>query len=146
MLDFVPMSCWRKLFIVMLLVLSLPVQSFAALSMKCESSHSVGDGAPVRHEHAGSMAQHHDHAGMQTAQADPVAGVHLQHRNPASGEHHVHACSICASCCFGGALPITRAASLSANPVQFAVPLSPAVRAVSFLTGGVERPPRISLV
>jgi len=140
------MSCWRKLFIVVLLALSLPVQSFAALSMKCESSHYVGDGAPTHHEHAGSMAQHHDHAGMEAAQADPIAGAHLQHYNPGSSEHHVHACSACASCCFGGALPITPAASLSASAIQFAVPLPPAVRVASFLTDGVERPPRLPLV
>ncbi|NPT38305.1 hypothetical protein GNZ11_27920 [Paraburkholderia xenovorans] len=146
MLDFVPMSRWRNLFIVVLLVLSLPVQSFAALSMQCESSHSVGDGVRALHEHAGSMAQHHDHAGMEAARADSIASAHLQHHNPGSSEHHVHACSTCASCCFGGALPITPVASLSAGAIQFAVPLPPAVRVASFLTDGVERPPRIPLV
>ncbi|MFM0549408.1 hypothetical protein P0D69_00380 [Paraburkholderia sediminicola] len=141
------MSYWRKLFIVVLLVLSLPVQSFAAVSMKCESSHSVGDAAPTRPEAAAAMAQYHDHAAMMAEQADTLASsAHLQHHSPAGGEHHAHACSTCASCCFGGALPITPVASLSANAAHFAVPLPPAVRATSFLTGGVERPPRISLV
>ena len=64
MLDSVPMSCWRKFLIVLLLVLSLPVQSFAAVSMKCESSHFMGEGMSARHEHWGPMTQHHDHAGM----------------------------------------------------------------------------------
>ncbi|ASW02693.1 hypothetical protein CJU94_32115 [Paraburkholderia aromaticivorans] len=146
MLDSVPMSCWRKFFIVLLLVLSLPVQSFAAVSMKCESSHSVDDGASAGHEHAGPMARRHDHAAMVADQAGTLAGAHLQHHGPAGGEPHAHACSTCASCCFGGALPVTPVASVSANALHFAVPPPPAVRAASFLTDGVERPPRISLV
>lgn len=140
------MSYWRKLFIVVLLVLSLPVQSFAAVSMKCESSHSVGDATPARHEAGGAMAHHHDHVAMMAKQADNSGSTHLQHHGSAGGEHHAHACSTCASCCFGGALPITPVASLSANVAHFAVPLPPTVRVASFLTGGVERPPRISLV
>ncbi|WP_116149156.1 hypothetical protein [Paraburkholderia sp. BL27I4N3] len=149
MLDSVPMSYWLKLFIVVLLVLSLPVQSFAAVSMKCGSSHSVGDAAPARQAATDAMTHHHDHAAMLAEQADHAdnnAGAHLQHHSPAGGEHHAHACSTCASCCFGGALPVTPLASLSANAAHFAVPLPPAVRVASFLTGGVERPPRISLV
>ncbi|TDY22798.1 hypothetical protein B0G81_3111 [Paraburkholderia sp. BL6665CI2N2] len=152
MLDSVPMSYWRKLFIVVLLVLSLPVQSFAAVSMKCGSSHSVGDAAPAHEEAAGAMTHHLDHAAMLAEQADHAdhadnnAGAHLQHHSPVGGEHHAHACSTCASCCFGGALPVTPLASLSGNAAHFAVPLPPAVRVASFLTGGVERPPRISLV
>ncbi|MFB9125059.1 hypothetical protein E2553_29305 [Paraburkholderia dipogonis] len=146
MLDFVPMSYWRKLFIVVLLVLSLPVQSFAAVSMKCGSSHSVG-AAPAAHEEAArAMAHHHDHAAMMANSAGNDTSAHLRHDSPAGGEHHAHACSTCASCCFGGALPVSPLASLSANAAHFAVPLPPAVRVASFLTGGVERPPRITLV
>jgi hypothetical protein len=140
------MSYWRKLFVVVLLVLSLPVRSFAAVSMKCESSHSVGDAAHAREQAAGAMAQHHDHAAMTAVQADNNASAHLQHRDPAGGEHHAHACATCASCCFGGALPLAPLASLSINAAHVAVPLPPAVRVAPFLTGGVERPPRISLV
>jgi hypothetical protein len=140
------MSYWRKLFIVVLLVLSLPAQSFAAVSMKCGSSHSVSDAAPAHEEAARAMAQHHDHATMMADQAGNNASAHLQHHSPAGGEHHAHACATCASCCFGGALPITPLASLSANAAHFAVPLPPAVRVAPFLTGGVERPPRITLV
>ncbi|MFM0295666.1 hypothetical protein P0D71_35695 [Paraburkholderia sp. RL17-383-BIF-A] len=146
MLDSVPMSCWRKFFVVLLLVLSLPVQSFAAVSMKCEPSHFMGEEMSAHDEHRGPMAQHHDQAGMMADQADNIAGTHLQHHDGGGSEHHAHACSACASCCFGGALPITPVVSLSANAVHFAVPLPPAVRVVSFLTDGVERPPRTSLV
>jgi hypothetical protein len=52
-LDSVPMSYWRKLFLVVLLALSLPVQSFAAVSMKCESSQIGGEEVSTLHENAG---------------------------------------------------------------------------------------------
>nr|WP_081936065.1 hypothetical protein [Burkholderia sp. 9120] len=150
MLDSVPMSYWRKLLIVVLLVLSLPVQSFAAVSMKCDSSYSIGERAPVRHEPVASQLQqlqHHDHAAMMAAQASDMGhSVHLPHHGTVGGEHHAHACSTCAACCFGGALPNTAAASLSVEPIHFTVPLPPAVRVASFLTDGIERPPRLSLV
>ncbi|NYH14719.1 hypothetical protein GGD41_001947 [Paraburkholderia bryophila] len=141
------MSYWRKLFIVVLLVLSLPVQSFAAVSMKCDSSHSIGERAPALYEPVASQLQHHDHAAMRAAQASDMGGsVPLPHHGTVGGEHHAHACSTCAACCFGGALPNTAAASLSVEPIHFTVPLPPAVRVASFLTDGIERPPRLSLV
>ncbi|PQV50043.1 hypothetical protein [Paraburkholderia sp. BL21I4N1] len=135
------MSYWRKLFIVVLLVLSLPVQSFAAVSMACDSSHAMSEKAPVR------QLQHHDHAAMMAAQAGDMGNsVDLPHHGAAGGEHHAHACSTCAACCFGGAFPNSAAASLSIEPIQFTVPLPPFVRVASFLTDGIERPPRLSLV
>ncbi|RAS19442.1 hypothetical protein [Paraburkholderia bryophila] len=141
------MSYWRKLFIVVLLVLSFPVQSFSAVSMKCEPSHAIGERAPVRHESDASPLRHHDHAAMTAAQAGAMnRSVHLPHHGGVGGEHHAHACSTCAACCFGGALPNTVAASLSVEPIHFTVPLPPAARVASFLTDGIERPPRISLV
>lgn len=45
MLDFAPMSYWRKLILVLLLMLSLPVQSFAAVSMICAPSEAADDEA-----------------------------------------------------------------------------------------------------
>ena len=75
------MSYWRKLFIVVPLVLSLPVQSFAAVSMKCGSSHSVRDVPSAHEEAARSAAHHHDHAAMMAGPAGHYASAHLQHRD-----------------------------------------------------------------
>ena len=144
-LDSVPMSYWRKLFLVVLLVMSLPVQSFAAVSMKCESSH-VGGGVSTLHENAGEATHHHNHAAMMADSADDIAGDHSQNHSHPDGAHHAHACSTCASCCFGGGLPAAPVAAISADAVHFAVPLAPSVRVASFLTDGIERPPRISFV
>ncbi|WP_308112568.1 MULTISPECIES: hypothetical protein [Paraburkholderia] len=145
-LDSVPMSYWRKLFLVVLLALSLPVQSFAAVSMKCESSHVGGEGVSMLHENAGEATHQHDHAAMMADSANDIAGAHSQNDSHPGGAHHAHACSTCASCCFGGGLPVAPVAAISADAVHFAVPLAPSVRVASFLTDGIERPPRISLV
>ncbi|WP_408388091.1 hypothetical protein [Paraburkholderia sediminicola] len=146
MLDSVPMSYWRKLFLVVLLALSLPVQSFAAVSMKCESSRVGGEGVSMSHENAGEATHPHDHAAMMADSANDIAGADSQNHSHAGGAHHAHSCSTCASCCFGGGLPAAPVAAISADAVHFAVPLAPSVRVASFLTDGIERPPRIALV
>ncbi|MEZ2349854.1 hypothetical protein AB6804_04785 [Caballeronia sp. RCC_10] len=128
-LDFAPMSYWRKLILVVLLVLSLPVQSFAAVSMFCVPSHVAdNEASPSDHFHE-SVADSDDHGG--------------HHHN---GGHHVHACLTCASCCVGAALPVVPTVSASSDLIHFSVPLPPDADVVLFLTDGIERPPRSLLV
>ncbi|WP_175843635.1 hypothetical protein [Burkholderia arboris] len=114
------MSYWRKFLLVVLLALSLPIQSFAAVSMQCAAA-AV---APVEAApHAMPVAQdgRHDHDGS---------------------ARHASQCSACVSCCFGtgmsGAPAVPAAADVRAAIVS--QPLSAVV--VSFLTGGIDRPPR----
>ncbi|MDR0246646.1 MAG: hypothetical protein LBJ65_34060 [Burkholderia sp.] len=114
------MSSWRKFLLVVLLALSLPIQSFAAVSMPCERvAVAPMEAAP--------------HA-MPAAQAG-----HAGHDSHAP---HAPSCSACVSCCFGtgmsgaGAVP----AATSVRVAIVAQPLSAVV--VSFLTGGIDRPPR----
>jgi hypothetical protein len=134
------MSYWRKLFVIVLLALSLPVQSFAALSMTCGSSHAGSDVASALHAEPGETTHRHHVHGLMMAGSD-----HDSH--PYGGDvHHAHSCSTCASCCFGGALPGAPTVATSADAVHFALPLPRSDRIASFLTGGIERPPRISLV
>ncbi|WP_408491681.1 DUF2946 family protein [Paraburkholderia sediminicola] len=134
------MSYWRKLFVIVLLALSLPVQSFAAVSMKCGSSRFGSNVASAQHaDLGGSTHRHHVH---DVAMAD---GDHHSHQHGGDA-HHAHACSTCASCCFGGALPAVPTVATSADVVHFAVPFPSSDRVASFLTDGIERPPRSSLV
>lgn len=114
MLDSAPMSYWRKLFVIVLLVLSLPVQTLAAVSMNCDPA-PADDG----HRHDGRGGAHHDHA---------------------------HACPTCLSCCVGAGLPAASVAAASFDAARPRLFLPRDTRAVSFLTGGIERPPRTSLV
>jgi len=135
MLDSAPMSYWRKLFLVVLLALSLPVQSFAAVSMICATTEAV-DEATADHLHLDASSDGH-----------VLVADHDDHRgHDHSGAHHTHACLTCASCCVGAALPPVPAVSASADRAHFPVPLPPAAAVVSFLTDGIERPPRFNLV
>jgi hypothetical protein len=129
------MSYWRKLFLVVLLALSLPVQSFAAVSMICATPEAV-DEATADHLHLDESSDGHV----------LVANNDDHHGDDPSGAHHTHACLTCASCCVGAALPAVPAVSALADRVHFPVPLPPAVAVVSFVTGGIERPPRLFLV
>ena len=133
------MSYWRKLFIVVLLALSLPVQSFAAISMKCVAAHAdAGEGATQHAEQAASE-HHHEMHGVAFADDDHP---HHYHGNA----HHAHSCSTCASCCFGTGLPAVPVVAVSTDATRVAIPLPSSAGVVSLLTDGFERPPRCLLV
>ncbi|MGN6652615.1 hypothetical protein [Trinickia sp.] len=133
------MAYWRKLFIVVLLALSLPVQSFAAVSMKCVSAHANAAKTPALH--AGhDMSEHHHHDMHRVALA---GDGHPPHHGDS---HHAHSCSTCASCCFGTALPAVPVVAASLNAMRVITRIPPSAGVVSFLTDGIERPPRNTLV
>ncbi|KVT04356.1 hypothetical protein WT24_25385 [Burkholderia sp. MSMB1078WGS] len=114
------MSYWRTFLVVVLLALSLPIQSFAAVSMPC----------------SGAAARHGDNASY----AMPAAQD--GHRDRDDHARHAPSCAACVSCCFGtsmsGALAVPAPASVGVTIV--APP--PSAGGVSFLTGGIDRPPR----
>ncbi|MBP0592197.1 hypothetical protein J8I87_21185 [Paraburkholderia sp. LEh10] len=130
------MSYWRKLFLVVLLALSLPVQSFAAVSMVCAPSEAAGDES-VTHQLGQSGSMDED---------EVVADVDDHDGHDHNGGHHAHACLTCASCCVGAALPAVSAGSAAADLTHFSVPLPADAGVALFLTGGIERPPRSILV
>ncbi|MGN6316510.1 hypothetical protein [Trinickia sp.] len=133
------MSYWRKFFIVVLLALSLPVQSFAAISMICVASHAQAGETPLAHAEQTMSEHHHDMHGTTLAADD-----HRTHRH--SGGHHAHSCSMCAACCFGTALPAVPVVVISAGARRATPSIPPSAGVVSFLTDGIERPPRYTLV
>ena len=94
-LDSISMSYWRKLFVIVLLMLSLPVQAFAAVSLKCESSHIRSEVAPMQHAEMDAPA--HDHHMHELTMAD--GGDHDDHGHQHRGAPHAHSCGTCASCC-----------------------------------------------
>jgi hypothetical protein len=135
------MSYWRKFILVVLLTLSLPAQSFAAVSMNCNSWQAGHDGAYSRGVD-GPMSTDVAYArGMQTA-----AEMHHAHHHAGDVEHFC-ACSASATCCCVGAvLPTSLASTDFVGAARFAIPFTPSTGAASFLTGGIERPPRLFLV
>jgi hypothetical protein len=143
------MSYWRKLFLVVLLALSLPVQSFAAASMNCvwthaNAMHADTTGAAIRNsENFPSNVAPHSHDMKHAALGES------HHANDWHGDNagrHAHLCFTCATCCVGAGLPAQPlvTASLDASPAS--LPAAASAGIVSFLTGGIERPPRTLLV
>ncbi|AFQ51663.1 hypothetical protein [Burkholderia cepacia] len=124
------MSYWRKFILVVLLALCLPIQSFATVSMQC-----AGAVAAVPHAADG-------------ASADDSAASHAKQR--AHGEQHEHdnharhatSCSVCGSCCFGTGMAEVPAVSVASDIGIAIVSFAPSSVVVSFLTGGIDRPPR----
>jgi hypothetical protein len=129
------MSSWRKLFIVVLLALSLPVQSFAAISMKCVASQTEEGEVPVRQMEQTVKVRHHDLHEM------ALAGGEYAHHHDGDA-CHAHTCSTCDSCCSGPGLPVVPRAEASPATTLVAVAIPPSAGVVAFLTDGIERPPR----
>ncbi len=129
---------WRKLFAVVFLMLSLSARAFGAAPLTCELSQvreEVMSSAPDMHE----MATH-------VSEAMTTASVHGKHHLQGGMHHHGSGhCSTCVSCCAGGVFPLIAAISIPSQAVRD-VPLDNApAGSARFLTGGIERPPRLIL-
>ncbi|PMS12065.1 hypothetical protein FNF07_10635 [Trinickia caryophylli] len=132
------MSYWRKLFIVVLLALSLPAQSSTAAPMKCITAQAdAGEAATAHVEH--DRSEHHLRI------YDPALAVDAPRQTDCHG-HHAHSCSACSACCLGTALPVGAIIVVSSDATHVATSAQPCAGVVSFLTGGIERPPRSTLV
>ena len=138
MLDSAPMSYCRKLLIVVLLILSLPVQSYAAVLMTCAAEPADAGHSVASHLNLDAGVAEHHHEMRQIASAGG------EHRH--DGSRHPHACSSCVSCCLGAGLPSALAVAVPAANLRVAIRIPSSVGVVSFLTGGIERPPRKLLV
>lgn len=130
------MSYWRKFLVVVLLALSLPIQSFAAVSMAC-----AGADAVVAMPHVEDDARADDRVAPH-AMSSAHGGQHEDEHTHDDHARHAQPCSSCGSCCVG-----TGMADFPATPVAPGIGIAlvsfastPVV--VSFLTGGIDRPPR----
>ena len=152
-----------KNLVVILLVLALPTQGFAAEGMlACSPGHARMMAAPGFGVQAIEVAEsaQHDH-GTHRHAADSAHSAHDQSAQALSDAHAAQfvdvvgspgaldrssssKCSACASCCFGAALvpgsvmPATPDLELSRLDFM-------SLGVVSFLTGGPIRPPRLFL-
>jgi hypothetical protein len=117
--------------IVLLLMLAIPFQGFAAaIQSGCAlGHHRTGSGSSAPH----SQDQHHDHAAMFAAAAQADA-------NPDSETGTTLECK-CGTCGPGTALPVSKTDTAHALP--HAAPIGRfADPPVIMITGGPERPPR----
>ena len=140
------------------LALAVPVQGFAAASMVgCGTGHGAtgiqshaqgmhGHQAAASHAHDGhadvmAHAGHHHHA-----DAASHGDAHNSHADTAKHSKSSKAsCSACASCCMSAALPATPV-SFEATQAPDSFGLSAPLAVVSFISDGLERPPRSVLV
>ncbi|WP_321850429.1 hypothetical protein [Burkholderia diffusa] len=120
------MSYWRKFILVVLLALCVPIQSFATVSTPCA-------GAAVPHAGPGVDAQAASHA---------MPGAHGERHQHDDHARHATPCSACGSCCFGSGMAEVPAVSVTSDVGLAIVSSAQSTVVVSFLTGGIDRPPR----
>lgn len=130
---------WRKLLTVLFLMLSLSARAFGAAPLTCELSQGgeeVAYSAHGMHETA-----------TRVSEAMTTGSVHGEHHLQGGMHHHGSGhCSTCVSCCAGGALPPFSAISISNQAVRDVPMDNGPTSSARFLTGGIERPPRLILV
>ncbi|WP_322025709.1 hypothetical protein [Burkholderia sp. BCC1977] len=124
------MSYWRKFILVVLLALSLPIQSFATVSMPC-----AGAVAAMPHAEAGASADG-------PAASHAMQRAHGEQHERDNHARHATSCSACSTCCFGTGMAEVPAVSAASDLGVAIVSFAPSTVVVSFLTGGIERPPR----
>ncbi len=129
---------WRKLLTVVLLMLSLSARAFGAAPLTCELSQGSGE----------VMSSAHDMHEMASrpSEAMTTVSVHGEHNLQGAMHHHGSGhCSTCVSCCVGGVLPPIAAISIPSQAVRDVPVDNASAGSERFLTGGIERPPRLIL-
>lgn len=130
----------RRLLIVCLLALALPVQGLAAVvMMHCAAEPALQPEKMLMQEHP----HHHQHA-HGAAEAGAALDAAATADDPGQGapvSHQGHGCSACASCCVAMGLP-SQAQALGLLLHSQAPALAAHADLPAFLTEGPERPPR----
>ena len=147
------MGLFVRTLLVWLLVLAVPAQGAAAVTMAfCGPNHHAGGATQVQlvelaeHAHPDSRAmtvhEHHD----VTAQADEASSASTNSAaSPRVSDSGTHKCSACSLCCSFGA--ILNSVLAVPAPVFTPTVFSTVVPGVdSFAADGPDRPPRIALV
>lgn len=125
--------------LIWLLVLSVPAQGAAAVTMAFCSPHHHGVAQASRSQPSGPTAHaHHGHAAQPDDATAAATGVASPAKFVQSDEHK---CSACASCCSAGAILSTmpQVAAAEVGAVVF-VSVVPSVD--PFAASGPDRPPR----
>lgn len=145
------MSFRCKLIVFWLLLITLPLQGFAAVSRGCVHAHIQGALAPAQtpsfHEEGKLDKEEFD--GVQTAasermEAEQPTASNQQHHG--ASQYHKASCAACYACCFGTALPPVAVKNTLPEGLPSYAAHFIAQETAGFLTSGIERPPKISLV
>lgn len=123
-----------KTIFVWLLLLALPMQGYAAVTML-----ACGTGS-----HHGRTVAAHDHSAHAHGAGTQAAGTHHHPAHDTGGKHGNAPCNACQGCCMGALMT----SSIDWLPVDLSSTLpsaSPAVLFSGHIPGGLERPPRAFL-
>ena len=135
----------NKFLVIWILVFALPMQGFAAASMmNCEKSHSHAWSLTEAHNH--SLHSEHDEAKNLDATHEHILDTTFSHDTHHSSSSK-HACTHCGGVCCSSTAIVT--SSLNANPHFDGIKVNLAYSApqfTSFISAGIERPPRSVLV
>jgi hypothetical protein len=136
-----------RLVLAFVLAAAIPLQSMAAATMAlCGPVHSSirsADALMTLH-HPGAESHHHGHQLHQHASGSPDVQRHLHHADAGPDKLSKSKCSVCASCCFGAAMPSPALVFNSVVTTEFFAP-AVSIDAPAFVTAGPERPPRTFL-
>lgn len=132
--------------LIWLLVLALPAQGIAAVTMSFCGPDQPGGAATGSMLRPASSAHSHDGAAAQVAHGHVLAAVGGSMAGDASapapaGQAESHTCSACASCCSIGAM-LGSAPSVPIADFAATVFATLAVSVDTFVVGGPDRPPR----
>jgi hypothetical protein len=143
--------------LIWLLVLAMPVQAIAAAGMQhCGPVHQLmqagstaavwTDGQDMPHDATVPHdATPHEHTGAATkADAEPSPSSSSDATLNAAGFADDYTCSACANCCSAVALP-SAVVQIPALPIGTHVSMLPVSEVISFVPGGIDRPPRTIL-
>lgn len=135
-----------KIIAVWILVFALPVQGFTAATMiNCENAHSHeskslseghNHGSHVGHDEASNHEASHEHV------ADVTNNYSIHHSSSSK-----HACKHCGSLCCSSTAIVASLLNLHAQFDDVKANLAyPAPQFTSYISAGIERPPRTILV
>ncbi|WP_150667544.1 hypothetical protein [Pandoraea anhela] len=151
------MNRWRKLLVLMLLCVTMPLQAMAALRTHCAPGTSAssmsmsmaatvvqGDTAAMREMHHATMGSdamdamhHHDDVGTTAMSGD----AHAASQDSQSAYSHHSSCSACAACVVCTALPPNLVLRLPDAQPSTAIPFL-RTSATSAVVAVLERPPK----
>jgi hypothetical protein len=135
--------------LIWLMVLAMPVQAVAAASMQhCGEAHrlmqmgSAAAAAPDGDDPPHDATPHlHTDAGLDADLSVGDSADTIQGATPLGDDY---TCSACANCCSAVALPASLV-RLPAPSIEAHAAALPATPVVSFMSGGIDRPPRTFL-
>ncbi|VVD95311.1 hypothetical protein [Pandoraea fibrosis] len=146
------MNRWRKLLVLWLLCVTMPLQAMAALRTHCAPGTTTDASATMAMHHAMTMSaqgnampgmHHHDSAAADNASASPTAHQDASSAPAAQANPHtLHAsCSACAACVVCTALPPSVAIRTPDAQPSAAIPFL-RTSAASAVVAVPERPPK----